>query len=41
MYKIEDGQFSYNLINLGNHIFNGIMMACFFGSDEVKEKIQD
>jgi cytochrome P450 len=31
--NIKEGEFSYKLINLGNRMFNGVMMACFFGSD--------
>jgi cytochrome P450 len=39
--KTGDKQYKYDTLKLSSRIFNGVVMKCFFGSDQVNEKIED
>jgi cytochrome P450 len=38
-HKVGDRRYKYDTLGLSVRIFNGVVMKCFFGSDNVKEKI--
>lgn len=39
-FSIDGNKSKYDVLNVSAKIFNGVMMRCFFGSDQIKDEIK-